>query len=207
MPPVTAQPSLTRSCLMTAWTAHQREVRAWLVHQVRDVSLAEDLLQDLFIKALANDQKFCEMANSRAWLYTVARHALTDHRRRCKSHQALPEDLVAPQEETAPVAALANCLPRVLADLAPDDREAITLCDLDGLSQEAYARLKGLTLPGAKSRLQRARKRLRDQLATACQVSFDITGKVCCFVPRHGPGHAVAMPVSRPANDTPETRG
>jgi RNA polymerase sigma-70 factor, ECF subfamily len=189
---------------MTAWTAHQREVRAWLVHQLGDISQAEDLLQDIFIKALANDQKFCEMANSRAWLYRVARNALTDHRRRHKPQAPLPEDLEAPQEELAALDALANCLPRVLVDLAPDDREVITLCDLNGLSQAAYARLKGLTLPGAKSRLQRARKRLRDQLATACQVRFDINGKVCCFVPRHGPGHAVALPVSRPAKDTPE---
>jgi len=172
------------SCLMTAWTAHQREVHAWLVHQLGDASQAEDLLQELFVKALGHKQQFCTMANARAWLYTVARHALIDHLRRHKQQQALPGDLAAPQEETAPVAALANCLPRVLAELAPEDREAITLCDLDGMSQEAYAHLKGLTLPGAKSRVQRARKRLRDRLATACQVRFDETGRVCCFAPR-----------------------
>ena len=42
----------------------------------------------------------------------------------------------------------------------------------------------GLTLPAAKSRVQRARKRLKAQLVTACQVRLDEAGKVCCFVPR-----------------------
>jgi RNA polymerase sigma-70 factor (ECF subfamily) len=52
------------------------------------------------------------------------------------------------------------------------------------MTQEDYARLKGISLPGAKSRVQRARKRLREHLSQACQVKFDATGKVCCFVPR-----------------------
>ena len=43
---------------------------------------------------------------------------------------------------------------------------------------------KGLSLPGAKSRVQRARQRLREQLSAACQVKFDGAGQVCCFVPR-----------------------
>ena len=45
-------------------------------------------------------------------------------------------------------------------------------------------RLKGLSLPGAKSRVQRARQRLRERLASACQVRLDVEGQVCCFVPR-----------------------
>ena len=80
--------------------------------------------------------------------------------------------------------AMAACLPRALSELSEEDREAITLCDLEGLNQEDYARMKSLTLPGAKSRVQRARKRLREHLSEACQVRFDEAGKVCCFVPR-----------------------
>jgi RNA polymerase sigma-70 factor (ECF subfamily) len=50
-----------------------------------------------------------------------------------------------------------------LAELSAEDRETLTLFDLEGLTQEAYAQFKGLSLPGAKSRVQRARKRLRDR--------------------------------------------
>lgn len=51
-------------------------------------------------------------------------------------------------------------------------------------TQLAYARHLGLTLPAAKSRVQRARQHLQQQLVTACQVTFDHAGRVCCFVPR-----------------------
>jgi len=52
------------------------------------------------------------------------------------------------------------------------------------MSQAEYAERLGISLPGAKSRVQRARQRLKAQLASACQVSFDEQGKVCCFKPR-----------------------
>ena len=64
------------------------------------------------------------------------------------------------------------------------DREAIERCDIGGMTQQAFAELEGLSLSGAKSRVQRARQRLRAQLLRACQVQLDEHGRVCCFVPR-----------------------
>jgi RNA polymerase sigma-70 factor (ECF subfamily) len=117
-------------------------------------------------------------------LYEVARNTLADRLRLARDTVALPADLSADTEESAAVDSLAACLPRVLSELSPEDREAITLCDLERLPQEEYARRKGLSLPGAKSRVQRARKRLRDRLTQACQVRLDGSGQVSDFVPR-----------------------
>lgn len=172
------------NCLMSAWHRHEGELRAWLRGRMGNSHDAEDLLQDLFLKAMRQDKQFCEIGNARAWLFEVARNALADRLRLKKEQVELPEDLVHETDEPAAVDSLAACLPRALSELSEEDREAITLCDLEGLSQEDYARLKGLTLPGAKSRVQRARKRLRKHLTGACQVRFDAAGKVCCFVPR-----------------------
>ena len=102
-----------------------------------------------------------------------------------KEQVPLPDDLSAESlSEVAPVDLLSHCLPRVLTELSAEDREAILLCDMQGIKQNDYARQLGLSLPAAKSRVQRARIRLRAQLAAACQVTFDEEGKVCCFVPR-----------------------
>lgn len=172
------------NCLMTAWHRHEGELRAWLRGRMGNPHDAEDLLQELFLKAMRQDKKFCEIGNARAWLFEVARNAIVDRLRLKKEQVELPEDLAQESEELATIDSLAACLPRALAELDEDDREALTLCDLEGLNQADYARLKGLTLPGAKSRVQRARKRLREHLSSACQVRFDAAGKVCCFVPR-----------------------
>ena len=142
-------------------------------------------MQEVFLKALLKGKDFCQLDNPRAWLFHVARNLLVDRLRLTKEQVPLPDDLCA---ESAPgfeaVDLLSHCLPRVLSELSPEDREAIMLCDMQGVTQKDYAQRFGLSLPGAKSRLQRARLRLRAQLAEACQVTFDGKGNVCCFVPR-----------------------
>lgn len=172
-------------CLLTAWQAHAPALRGWLIHQLHDRALAEDLLQDVFLKALRQGSRFCALENARAWLFEVARNTLTDQLRRRRETVELPEQLSAAEAEPpAAVDHLAQCLPRVLGELSPEDREAITCCDLEGMTQADYAAKLGLSLPGAKSRVQRARARLKAQLATACKVKFDEAGQVCCFTPR-----------------------
>lgn len=151
---------------MAAWSRHESELRAWLVRRPGDAHAADALLQDLFVKALGRNRQSCEMANTRAWWFAVARNTLTDHLRARGDPVELPDDLPAPFDEPAPVDSLAARLPRDRAKLSAENREALTLCHLEGLTQDAYAQRKGLTLPGAKSRVQRARKPLRGHLAT-----------------------------------------
>ena len=172
------------NCLTTAWTAHAPELRGWLRHRTRNAALADDLLQDLFLKALRQGNHFCELTNARAWLFEVARNLLADHLRVAHHMVDLPEDLVAHTVDIDTVDVLTGCLPRVLSELSAPDREAITLCDLQGMAQADFAKAKGLTLSAAKSRVQRARVRLRAQMSLACQVTLDESGRVTDFVPR-----------------------
>lgn len=172
------------NCLMRAWQRHEAELRGWMRRRLGSAADAEDQLQELFLKALRQGERFCDLDNARAWLFEVARNAIADRLRVSRQMVELPEDLAAETNERAVVDDLTACLPRVLSELDPDDREAITLCDLEGLTQQDYARRKGLSLAGAKSRVQRARKRLREQLTQACQVRLDASGQVADFVPR-----------------------
>lgn len=173
------------SCHDNAWQQHRREILGFLEHRVGNASDADDLAQEVFLRALLLGKDFCRVDNPRAWLFHVARNLLIDRLRLTKDQVPLPDDLCEPSTPGLDaVDLLSHCLPRVLSELSAEDREAITLCDLQGTTQKDYAARLGLTLPGAKSRLQRARLRLRSQLAEACQVRFDAQGKVCCFVPR-----------------------
>ena len=70
------------------------------------------------------------------------------------------------------------------SELSQGDREAITRCDLQGMAQAEFAHLKGLSVSAAKSRLQRARVRLKQRLTEGCQVQLDNAGRVSDFVPR-----------------------
>jgi RNA polymerase sigma-70 factor (ECF subfamily) len=171
-------------CLMHAWNQHEQSLRAWLHSRLGNTADADDLLQDVFLKAMLQGERFCAIENSRAWLFEVTRNTLIDRYKLKRELCELPDDLQADEQVSETVDRLSECLPRVLSELSAEDREAITCCDLDGMSQQQYAELKGITLAAAKSRVQRARKRMRRQLETACQVRLDAAGKVCCFVPR-----------------------
>jgi RNA polymerase sigma-70 factor (ECF subfamily) len=179
---------MTPPCLLTAWSSHEGELRGYLRHRLGTPQDADDLLQEVFLKALRQGARFCSVDNARAWLFQVARNTLADRLRVAREHIPLPDELPIPEVEPSPrVDDLAQCLPRVLAELSEADREAITWCDIDGLSQQALADRLGISLPGAKSRIQRARVRLQKRLVESCKVRFDDDGKVCCFTPRAHP--------------------
>lgn len=172
-------------CITEAWEKHETELRRFLRRRAGSDVEGDDLLQEVFLRALRQANGLCGIDNRRAWLFHAARNLLIDRLRLTKEQVPLPDDLMV-EPECAPVAvdSLAQCLPRVLSELSPQDREAITFCDIEGMTQQDLAKRLGLSLPAAKSRVQRARVRLKARLTEACQVSFDAAGEVCCFVPR-----------------------
>lgn len=177
--------ALSYACHNKAWRQHKTELRGFLTNRAGSAFEADDLLQEVFLKALLQGKDFCCIDDPRAWLFHVARNLLIDRMRLSKEQVPLPDDLCEQSVSGfEPVDLLSQCLPRVLSELSPEDREAIWLCDMQGMTQKDYAHRLGITLSAAKSRVQRARLRLREQLAEACQVTFDDKGNVCCFVPR-----------------------
>ena len=172
------------NCVINAWGEHEAEIRGFLVRQTGSPVMAEDILQDTFLRAIAEGGKFCTLENPRAWLFRVARNRLIDTARRNENklkHRDLPEDLPEKKEEAPVIASLDVCLPRALKELTAEDRDAIESCDLNGMKQADFAKNKGLSLAGAKSRVQRARKRLKAELVKLCQVNYDEAGNICCF--------------------------
>lgn len=181
-------PERNQACLTRAWRETRGELHGWLRHRLHGDAEADDLLQEVFLRALRQGERFCVLDNPRAWLFQVARNALTDRLRISRPQQELPEDLAAAEVEApAPVEQLTQCLPRVLGELSPADRLAIELCDIAGLPQQKLAEHLGISLSGAKSRLQRARQRMKARLIEGCQICFDDTGQVAGFVPRPPP--------------------
>lgn len=175
------------SCVSAAWQAYEGELLGYLRHRLADADTASDVLQDVFVKAMRHGQGFCTLENPRAWLFQVARNTLIDRARTLHPLEPLPEgddEPAAPQvDPPPPVEALATCLERTMAELPADDAAILTACDLAGQTLRDFAESRGLGLPAAKSRLLRARRRLRDRLTTVCQVSFEPDGTVAGHVP------------------------
>ncbi len=188
---VVAQVPIGLACVAQAWQAHEGELRGYLRRQLADPDAAEDVLQDVFVKAMRQGQGFCALTNARAWLFQVARNALIDRARTLHPTDPLADDAPIADPgvvELAPVDALAECLTSVIGKLPADDAEVLRACDLQGQTVRAYAQAQGLGLAATKSRLLRARQRLRERLVVDCRVGFDDDGSVCCHFPQRPAG-------------------
>lgn len=170
-------------CVETAWSAHRAELMRFLRHKLGEEGQAEDLLQDVFLRATQHLETFCAVNNRRAWLFQVARNAVIDYYRKHRPSDPLPDDLAAAAPEDDPLAPLCTCLVNQIEALPPADREALKLSELDGVPQKDVARAQGLSVSGAKSRVQRARVKLRDLIVDACHVEFDERGRVAGHTP------------------------
>lgn len=173
----------------TVWETFHARLRRFILKRVSDEATADDILQDVFLKIHLRMSTLREEDRLEAWLYQIARHAIIDHYRRPNPIASLDEILPAPEPESAePDAAgeIAASLREMAQNLPEPYRQALLLTEFEGLSQVELAARLGISLSGAKSRVQRARQKIRDDLLTCCHFEFDRYGRVveywehCC---------------------------
>ncbi|MCX5790850.1 MAG: sigma-70 family RNA polymerase sigma factor [Elusimicrobia bacterium] len=136
-------------------------------------SEAQDVAQETFISALKHIDSFKANAAFGTWLYRIAANNCWQRFRKAKTEAGseIPGDRSGAHPstpsagETAIKNELSRAVSRALVSLPPDYRIAITLCDIEGLSNsEAAGRMK-TSLPALKAKLHRARLLLKKQLA------------------------------------------
>lgn len=158
-----------------AWRAYRAELVRFVRRRVEDDGTAEDIVHDVLVRAW--ERRASVRSRFEPWLYRIARNAIVDHYRARRPGQPLPEDLAAEQEAAPEVRGeLAACILPLVERLPPLYREALTLAELQGLTQQQTADRLGVSLSGAKSRVQRARSRLRDLLLGCCRIELDHQG-------------------------------
>ncbi len=142
-------------------------LRAFSVSLCGSFHQADDLVQDVLLKAWAHSESFKEGTNMRAWLFTIARNTYYSlYRKRGREVQDVDgihtaNLSVAPSQEG--VVDLAD-FRLALAKLPDDQREVLILVGASGLSYEQAAEICGVAVGTIKSRVSRARARLGELL-------------------------------------------
>lgn len=164
---------------MKAWQETESTLYGWLIKQTQSQDETEDIMQEVFLKALSNSERFCSLQDGKSWLFKMTKNQFIDRWRRKIESEDI-SDLAAPDATLPVMKQLQTCLPRILPTLSESDRHIIEVCDLNGVTQSEYARTQGLTLPATKARLRRARIELKQRLIDECHVVQDQSG-VCNF--------------------------
>lgn len=161
----------------------RRVLRDFIGRRVGDQDAAEDLTQEVLLKVHRAGGDPEGVDDVAAWIYRIARNTLIDHYRRTTRHpqpEALLVDVGAVEEvgDDAAVRELAQCLRPLIANLEPIYRDALTLVELDGLSQTSAAERAGISVSGMKSRVRRARVQLKTAVTNCCVIHTDPAGRI-----------------------------
>ncbi|HEY1012455.1 MAG TPA: sigma-70 family RNA polymerase sigma factor [Herpetosiphonaceae bacterium] len=171
------------------WERWRGPLLGWLRGKVGDPHEAEDLLQEVFLRAHRAHATLHAPERATAWLWQIARNVVTDAYRQRREQAPLPEDLAAPagaEADTLTVRQLARCVRPLLGRLAPADRAALEQTAFEGMSQQALSAALGLSFSGLKARVQRARGRLQALLLACCAVARDQAGRLSAYRPLGG---------------------
>ncbi len=162
------------------WHALHDRLLRFIRARVEDDAGAEDILQEVFLKIHARIGSLRDEERLDGWVWQITRNAIADHHRGRRQTVALPEALPAPEDGEAEVEEAARwLLPAVRAtiDALPEPyREALLATEFDGLTQQELANRAGISVSGAKSRVQRAREKLKELLLECCHLEFDRRG-------------------------------
>jgi RNA polymerase sigma-70 factor (ECF subfamily) len=166
------------------WTSFSDRLRRSISKRVRNEHDRDDILQEVFTKIHAGLDRVESEEKLEAWLFQVTRRAIADHFRK-RRISGLPAEPAEEIPESNVSSEVASWLSPMMESLDEADREALRLTDLEGLPQKELAARLGLSLTGAKSRVQRARKRLKKILLDCCQVETDRRGNALSYTPRN----------------------
>jgi RNA polymerase sigma-70 factor (ECF subfamily) len=171
--------------LETIWHEFAAKLSQFIRARVADQATAEDILQDVFVKIQGRLHTLEDPAKLQSWLYLITRNAIIDHYRTRKETTEVPESLPAePPENDMEMDELKAAFRRMIYSLPEPYRDALVLTEFEGLRQKELAKRLGISLSGAKSRVQRARAQLKQMLDECCTFEFDRRGKVIGCEPR-----------------------
>ncbi|WP_306644141.1 RNA polymerase sigma factor SigZ [Sanyastnella coralliicola] len=158
------------------WEEFKQPIEAFIRTKVHQDEV-EDLLQDVFMKIHQKVHTVREHDRIESWVFQITRNAIIDHYRTKRQNTSLTVDIPERMEEESSVD-FSPCIQPLLTQLSTEDQKLISRVNLEGGSQKAIAEELGIGYSALKSRVQRARQRLKDVFVECCEIESDVYGHI-----------------------------
>ena len=170
------------------WKLLSTRLGSFLFQRVSDEQVAEDLLQETFIRIHQKLDNIDDIQRLTSWVFQIARNLVVDHyRSKSRNATAMADDLEALNDDDEQLNELvAGWLPQMISQLPAPYREAVELYELKGVPQQEIADQLGISLSGAKSRVQRGREKLKSLLFDCCSFEQDRRGNLIGYSKNNG---------------------
>ncbi|MEW6014443.1 MAG: RNA polymerase sigma factor SigZ [Candidatus Zixiibacteriota bacterium] len=160
-------------------------LRKFIRGAVKDSDAADDIFQEVLLKIHSHLDSLNDEERLAAWIFKVARNAINDHYRSSRLTTEFDDTLPASEENTGaePSDQILSYM-KYLVEILPEPyRRAIIQTEFEGLSQKELAAKEGISLSGAKSRVQRARGMLKEMLLECCHFELDARKHIIGYQP------------------------
>lgn len=158
------------------WNTYHLDVKRFVLSKVHDESVADDILQNTFMKVHTKLSSLKDPAKLKSWLMMIARNTTLDYFKNQKSTSVLDtlhQIEAAPELDTHDEK---DCLYGIIKSLPKKYREPLFLSDIKGLKQVEVAKQLQLELSTTKSRIQRARKMVTQGYMDCCDYKLNAKG-------------------------------
>jgi RNA polymerase sigma-70 factor, ECF subfamily len=162
---------------ISVWNQTRGKLKSFVFRHTKDQALAEDIVQDVFLKVHGKLAQLKESEKLAGWIFQIARNTISDYFR-SKTKTINPADIDWEAEKKPLNDCVAGCLQDMMHTLPEKYRSALELTEFKNLSQLELAKELNISYSGAKSRVQRARQLLKEKMDEAYLIKFDSYGNV-----------------------------
>lgn len=161
------------------WTDLHQELKKFIFSKVNDMDTSNDILQDVFLKIHLNIHTLADCSKLTSWVYQITRNTVADHFRKINLDIRIDDFDFAEQESEEPLyQSLSNCINLKISNLPEKYKQVILLTAFENYSQIALAEELSISYSGAKTRVQRAREKLKDLIVDCSNVETDNKGNI-----------------------------
>jgi len=161
------------------WKEFNEQLLSFIKTRVSDDEIAKDILQEVFIKIHKKIDSIKDSEKITSWVYQITRNSIIDFYRKEKKKSTIPNlENISLQEIDVQNPDFSKCISPFLKQLSEKDRELLNKISFEGISQKEYADLHNLSYTATKSRVQRARKKLKQAFIKCCDIKTDKYGNI-----------------------------
>ena len=159
------------------WIKYHTDIQRFIISKVKDITIADDILQDTFIKIHTKLHTLKDITKLKSWCFTIARNSILDYWK-SKNYTFEIANFETETEISETIHTEKDCLRGILKNLPKKYRDPLFLSDIKGLKQQDVANKLKQSLSTTKSQIQRARKLIAQGFMDCCGFAMNKKGKL-----------------------------
>jgi RNA polymerase sigma-70 factor, ECF subfamily len=163
------------------WEEYKSSLFGYIKKRVTVEDDAKDILQNVLLKSYQYCSNGKTVLYLKSWLYKITQNTIIDYHKKNSKTISLSLDIVKVEDEKSIIGEASDYIKALLKLLPNDYAIPLYMSDIDGIDQKVIAENLGLTLPNTKSRIQRARVKLKERFLECCVVGFGESGEMVSF--------------------------